>query len=283
MKKRVYFLIFSLLAVISIITILYFQPKTPETVITKDFSLIDKQFLSNDTSLGALTIDINIELPVTYQDEKMLNEIRTIICNELFGNFKMMHPDDSVLYYFAKELKSEYIENNLDFAEKITEDSRMAFNSNFILEGFSLLNDEHIFSYGISRFVDFGGTHPAKTRYFFNFNLTNGTIIQENDLFIDGYQEELTEIIKEKIIEDSHINQDIPSIDSFEDTEYILEAIIPNGNFYINDEAICYVYNPYEIAPINYIGETEVVLPYKLIKHLMKEVSPVSYLLSTQN
>jgi len=281
MKKSVYFLIFSLLAVISILTILYFIPKPPKIVITKDYSLIDKHYLSEDTTLGALTIDMNVELPITYKDEKMLDKIRTIITSELFGNFKVVYPDDSVLYYFAENLKSEYVENNLDFAEKITDDNRLAFNSSFVLEGFSLLNDEHIFSYGISRYIDFGGTYPAKTRFFFNFNLANGTIIQESDIFIEGYKEQLTEIIKNKIIEDSHNNQEVPYIDSFENTEYVLDAIKPNGNFYINDEAICYVFNPYEIAPVNYIGETEVVLPYKLIRHLMKDESPVSYLIST--
>jgi hypothetical protein len=281
MKKRFFLLIISILAVISIISILYFLPKPSITVVTENYSLVDKQYLSKDTTLGTLTVDINIELPVDYKDKLMLDKIRTIVCSELFGNFKLIYPDDSLLYFFTEELKSEYVQNNLNFAEKISDDSQLVFNNSFILEGFSLLNDENIFSYGISRYVDFGGTHPAKTRFFYNFNLKNGTILQESDLFVEGYENELTGIIKNKIIEDSHNSEGIPYIDSFDNTEYILEAIKPNGNFYINDEAICYVFNPYEIAPINYIGETEVVLPYQLIKHLLKEGNPISYLLLT--
>jgi hypothetical protein len=281
MKKRFYLLIISILAVISIICILYYLPKPSKTIVTENYSLVDKQYLSKDTTLGALSIDINIELPVDYKDKLMLDKIRTIVSSELFGNFKLIYPDDSLLYFFTEELKLEYVQNNIDFAEKISDDSHLVFNNSFILEGFSLLNDENIFSYGISRYVDFGGTHPAKTRFFYNFNLENGTIIQESDLFVDGYEVELTEIIKNKIIEDSHNSEGIPYIDSFDNTEYILEAIKPNGNFYINDEAICYVFNPYEIAPINYIGETEVVLPYQLIRHLLKVGNPISYLLST--
>lgn len=283
MKKRVYILVFSLLVVAVIVTILYIVQKTPKTIITQDYSLVDKQFLASDTTLGALTIDINVELPINYQNKIMLQNIRTIITHELFGNFIMQYPDDSVLIYFAQELKTEYIDNNLDFAEKITDDSPLVFNNSFVLEGFSLLNDENIYSYGISRDVDFGGTHPSKSRIFYNFNLKNGTIINENDLFIEGYAEALTEIIKNKIIENSHNNEFIPYIDSFDKTEYNLEAIKPNGNFYINDEAICYVFNPYEIAPINYIGETEVVLPYAIIQHLLKVGNPISYLLSAKN
>lgn len=282
MKKRFFLLIISILAAISIISILYFLPKPSKTVVTENYSLVDKQYLSKDTTLGALSIDINIELPVEYKDKIMLDKIRTIVCSELFGNFKLIYPDDSLLYFFTEELKSEYVQNNIDFAEKISDDSHLVFNNSFILEGFSLLNDENIFSYGISRYVDFGGTHPAKTRFFYNFNLKNGTILQESDLFVEGYEEELTEIIKNKIIEDSHNGEGTPYIDSFDNTEYILEAIKPNGNFYINDEAICYVFNPYEIAPINYIGETEVVLPYQLIKHLLKDGNPISYLLITK-
>ena len=191
----------------------------------------------------------------------------------------MSFPEDSLLNYYAIELGREYIDNNADFAKKISDGSRLAFNNSIVLEGFALLNDENIFSYGISRFVDFGGAHPIKTRLFYNFNLKDGKVIFEDDIFTAGYQTELTEIIKNKLLEDNNQNAETPHLESLDNSVYFSDEIKPNGNFYINDESICFVFNPYEIAPY-YIGETEVVLPYKLIHHLMKPDNPLEYLVT---
>jgi hypothetical protein len=150
------------------------------------------------------------------------------------------------------------------------------------LEGFSLINDAHIFSYGISRQVDLGGSYPSGTRYYLNFSLETGEKITEQDIFIAGYESELIDLIKEQIIIDSKISDDdeIPSIQSFEESNYIVENIKPNGNFFLNEEAICYVFNPYEISPVYFPGETEVAIPYSKIKHLMKENNPIVYLVN---
>lgn len=281
MKKRNSFVIAGIILVLvaSALFLLFF-PTSSKSVEIEHFSLTDKVYLSDqDTTLGSLYIDLNIDLPISYQDEDILHKIKTIIRTELFGDVFMSFPEDSLLNYYAMELGNEYIDNNADFAKKISNDSRLAFNNTVMLEGFGLLNDENIFSYGISRFVDFGGAHPIKTRLFYNFNLKNGKVIFEDDIFETGYQLELSDIIKNKLLQDLNDNNETPEMEDLDKSVYFLDEIKPNGNFYINDESICFVYNPYEIAPY-YIGETEVVLPYKLIHHLMKPKNPLEYLVT---
>jgi len=56
-----------------------------------------------------------------------------------------------------------------------------------------------------------------------------------------------------------------------------VDAIKPNENFYITDESINYVFNPYEIAPY-YMGQTEVVIPFYRLKDILKPNSIISYL-----
>jgi len=257
-----------------------FFPTSSKTVLTENFSHTEKVYLSEeDTTLGALSIEMNIDLPISYRNKNILDNIKTILRTELFGDVFMYFPEDSLLNYYAAELGREYIDNNADFAKKLSDDSRLAFNNSIILEGFALLNDENIFSYGISRFVDFGGAHPIKTRLFYNFNLKNGKVIFEDDIFEGEYQSELTEIIKNKLLQDNNENEGTPHLENLESSDFFLEEIKPNGNFYVNDESICFVFNPYEIAPY-YVGETEVVLPYKLIHHLMKPKNPLEYLVT---
>lgn len=284
MNKKYFLFTLIILVIAGLITYFYLSPKPVHNVSTRTLTLIDRQYLSKDTTRGTLNIDINVEIPVKYRDKDILDSIRTIITGNLFGNLvSEASSPDSILKNFAIELKKEYIRNNSGFAGKLSRESKLELNNTFVMEGFSLLNDENIYSYGISKDIDLGGTYPSKTRFFYNFNLKTGKMISEEDIFKEGFADELSDIIKAQILANSKINDEIPEIDTFDDTEYIAEAIRPNGNFYINDEAICYVFNPYEIAPVYYVGETEVVLTYDKIRHLMKDKSPVSYLLKTTN
>lgn len=280
MKSKSFLLIIIILIAVIVVAILLLKPKQIISVETDHQAWSERYFLTADTTRGALTIEINIDRPIAYPDAEILNKIKTQVYTQLFGVLSNQVEADSMLVAFVKELKSEYVNNNAEFVDKLSKDNRLVFDNSFILEGFALLNDKHIFSYGITREVDLGGNHPAKTRSYYNFNLVDGSQISEKDIFVEGYEKELTSIIRLKLIADSHVVDEIPEIDSFEDSEFIVEAIRPNGNFYLNDEAICYVFNPFEIAPIYYSADTEVVLPYSLIKHLMKENNPISYLVT---
>lgn len=253
--------------------------KESQIVSTIQQDYTGRHFLTEDTTRGVIDINIHVEIPIAYVDTQVLSIIRAAICNELFGDFYNRYPMDSLVYYFAEDLKREYYANNLPFADKIKGTSQMAFNNTVILEGFSLLNDEHIFSYGILRDIDLGGTFPAKSRLFYNFDLRNGNILREQDIFVEGFETELIELLRAAIIKNSKLDDEIPAFNTLEESLYFIDAIQPNGNFYINDEGICYVFNPYEIAPIHYTGETEVTLPYTILQHLFREENPLQHLL----
>ena len=75
--------------------------------------------------------------------------------------------------------------------------------------------------------------------------------------------------------------KDADPIMNLEDTDFWTDAIKPNGNFYITDESINYVFNPYEIAPY-YMGQTEVTIPFARIRNILKPNSIVQYLVDKQ-
>jgi hypothetical protein len=283
MNKKIIILLISIL-IIAVIGAFYFlKPKPVKTITTEIYNLVDSQFLSTaDTTRGILKIDLSVEVPETFENQEVLAKIKSTIFENLFGEVVAGQSSKEILNQYSAALKSEYLKNNADFANKLLKESKLVFNNSIILEGFSLINDAHIFSYGISRQVDLGGSYPSGTRYYLNFSLETGEKITEQDIFIAGYESELIDLIKEQIIIDSKISDDdeIPSIQSFEESNYIVENIKPNGNFFLNEEAICYVFNPYEISPVYFPGETEVAIPYSKIKHLMKENNPIVYLVN---
>lgn len=278
MNKKILLLTISILLIIFIAAYLIFRPTPPNNVITELRSITDKQYLTEDTTLGALSIELSIEIPVAYQNNNVLDKIKTGIYLQLVGENYLSLPEDTIIPGFVAALKAEYINNNSFIAEKLSKTDFLVLNNSFYMEGFSLLNDEHIFTYGILRDVDFGGNHPTRTRFFYNYDLKTGEQISEDDIFIPGYEEELTALLRAEVQRLSKDNDEMPTIDSYENSIYTIEAIRPNGNFYINDEGICFVFNPYEIAPLSYAYETEVMLTYQQLKSLMKENNLLQYL-----
>jgi len=257
---------------------------TQNTIKTEEKDLIIKYYLAPDTSKGAINIDIEVELPLAFKDSNVLKLVRSTIISNLFGDEYVKCPNDSIVKQFSAELYMDYKENNLPLLNVKDSANNYSFNNEHTLNGFSLLSDKKIYVYGIERYVDMGGAHGLETRNYYNFDLKTGKLISENDIFIPNFKGKLAEIIKKQIIVESKESKDPKDsepIISLEDTDFWTDSIKPNGNFYITDEGINYVFNPYEIAPY-YMGQTEVTLHYNLIKDLLKPNSIVTYLVEKQ-
>jgi Protein of unknown function (DUF3298) len=266
-KVSVYYIILSAI----IISLASCTQKTIKTT-EKEFS--KKYYLSNDTSKGSLNVQIDVELPCDFHEKGVLDSIRATIVSNLFGNEYLNTPNDSVVYLFAKELYSDYKANNEPLLNQLDSGSVYSFNNEHSVEGFSLLSDEHIYVYGIDRNVYMGGAHELETRNYFNFDLKTGKLILEKDLFIPNYENKLAQIIKQGIVDES---KEIETMDDLEASVFWTDSIKPNGNFYITDENITYVFNPYEIAPFAY-GSTDVKIPFENLKTLLKPNSIIDYL-----
>jgi len=278
MKKQNNILLFSLLA-----TLLFFSC-TQKTIKTEEKDFVKKFYLSNDTAKGALNVDIEVEIPIAFTNKVVLKLIRSNIILNLFGEEYISHSNDSIVQLFTKDLVTDYKENNEPLLSQMDSANVYSFNNEHVVSGFSLLSDKKIYVYGIERFVYMGGAHGLETRNYYNYDLKTGKALTENDLFNSNYEAELSEIIKKRIVEESkemkETKETEPILD-LEDTDFWSDSIKPNGNFYITDESINYVFNPYEIAPY-YMGQTEVSIPFNRLKNILKTNSIITYLVEKQ-
>jgi len=268
-------LIICTLAIISLVSC---KQKTIRTIEKAD---IEKYYLAADTSKGSLNLELNVEIPVCFDNKSILDTIRNTIISNLFGIEYIKYANDSIIQQFASDLKKEYILTNEPILNEMDEKSLYSFNNEHILDGFSLLNDENIYSYGINRYVFMGGAHGLNTINYYNFNLKTGKLITENDLFLKNTVSKLTDLIKLRIIEQSNEDKGIKPIKNLEKTDFWIDAIKPNGNFYITDESLNYLFNPYEIGPY-YLGITEVQIPYERMKNILKPNATINYLIKKE-
>ena len=262
----------------SLLIVTFFVSCKQKTIMTTENSHSEIYYLAADTAKGSLHLNLMVELPACYHNEIILDSIRNTLITNLFGSDYLQFGNDSILKVFAASLINEYKITNAPLLEQLDSTAFYSFFNEHNLEGFSLLNDEKIYSYGINRYVFMGGAHGLTTLNYFNFDLKSGKQIMENDLFEAGFEETLTSLLKTRIVEQSNEDPNVETIISLDDTDYWVDAIKPNNNFYITDESLNYVFNPYEIAPY-YMGITEVIIPFDRIKEMLKKPSVIDYLI----
>jgi len=262
----------------SLLIVTFFVSCKQKTIMTTENSHSEIYYLAADTAKGSLHLNLMVELPACYHNEIILDSIRNTLITNLFGSDYLQFGNDSVLKVFAASLINEYKITNAPLLEQLDSTAFYSFFNEHNLEGFSLLNDEKIYSYGINRYVFMGGAHGLTTLNYFNFDLESGKQIMESDLFEAGFHEVLTSLLKTRIVEQSNEDPNVETIISLDDTDYWVDAIKPNNNFYITDESLNYVFNPYEIAPY-YMGITEVIIPFDRIKEILKKPSVIDYLI----
>jgi len=77
-----------------------------KTIRTIEKDHTERFFLSSDTSKGALSIEITIELPVCYDNNSVLDSVRNTIVANLFGVEYIKYGNDTLLSKFTNDIKS---------------------------------------------------------------------------------------------------------------------------------------------------------------------------------
>ena len=248
-----------------------FSDNSRETMQTETRRFDRQFFLTADNSDGRLSVNIRIDLPSRFRDAEISKKIRKDIIEHLFGSEFSQHSNRELLRNFANKLYEEYRDTYLPILNsEVHTESGHSFNQEFSLETEILLSDELLFVLGVNMYIYMGGAHGLTTRSFLNYNLQDGSRILEEDIFIENFEPVLTEILRKQLMNDLGISsaQELAEI-------YWIENIIPNGNFYITNEFIVYVFNPYEIAPYS-IGHTEIRIPFEKLNGIKPSKFPTS-------
>lgn len=98
-------------------------------------------------------------------------------------------------------------------------------------------------NYQLTYFSFRGGPHGLQTMCYMVFDKNTGANILEPDLFKDGYEEPLSELMREAVYETMKAEYEelLPLVD--------MESIVPNANFCVNDYGVEWAFYPYEVGP----------------------------------
>ena len=240
----------------------------PDEVKTKEYTYEEYYALAQGR-VDSMYVSIALDFPVDMANKEVLNTIQRSIKYELFGDaYQDMDIQQAIEAYTAM-LKTEYKQNNLPLiAEGAHEELLDAiFSEQHIIT--SMIMDVHkgILSYAVERYVFTGGAHGSNYRVFYNFDLSDGRMLHEQDFFSPGYEESLTELLLTNMINQ---NEEVQLIEDLKEYGYNVDEIHPNDNFFLTDSSLVYVFGQYEIAPYA-LGETEIAISYDQLKDLLTD------------
>jgi hypothetical protein len=267
----------SLAAILCFLFIIYIsgcsQRSDNDFKIQYTFKKYDKIFGNCDSvKTGCATVSLEYpEIKHAFNDairDSLTKFIQDMLLDNYFHEQRTKSLDEMTELYFEdyKNTQTDFIGYNFPWEIKNT------ISVNY--------NAQSILSFQ-SEFYHFtGGAHGMTGVYFANFNSQTGKKLELTDLLIPGYENELNKVA-EKIFRKV---RELKSEDNFEEAGFWFERnkFALNENFGIKTDGLVFFFNSYEIAPYA-MGPTEILIPYKEIKNLVKQDGPLNKVIAEFN
>ncbi|MDR1454397.1 MAG: DUF3298 and DUF4163 domain-containing protein [Tannerella sp.] len=214
------------------------------------------------------SLQLSFIYPVDFLDKSILKSVQKLFILDYFGSdYANMTPEKA-----AEKYADDYISNMIRDEDKVQDEDRPAFEYYQTSNNRILYNRDDLLSVTVGRETFSGGAHNNHKQVNRVIDLKTGRALSEKDLFIDDYREDLAKIIVDNISASNNVD----SAPELENVGFLsVSEIAPNGNFYVDDTGITYIYNEYDIAAYA-VGPVVVQLPYETVRHLLRADSPLA-------
>ncbi|WP_165024884.1 RsiV family protein [Dysgonomonas sp. ZJ279] len=233
--------------------------------------------LDNDSTKPSCSLKIDYIYPNQFENADVLAKIQQEL-NFIFMEgdvYETLTPVDAVNKYvndyitnYKEEVESQF--GNWEESGE-TEDYFSFYKT---LSSEILFNEANILSYQIKMMDYKGGANSSTLYQNIVFDLNTGNVIKEQDIFSPNYKKLLNTLLINKIVAQNKVQK--PE-DLLEFGYYGIEDLTSNGNFYVDNKGITYIYNQREIAAPS-LGEIRIFISYNEIENLLSENSPISVL-----
>lgn len=243
------------------------------------FTSIQKEesyHLLENTDNPNCNLQLSFTYPEEYADKDILAKIQKLFIYSYFGEtYDTYSPEEAVNKYVEdylqmyRELEPDY-KQDLESADATSAESWYSY---YVMAGNEIMfNTDNIISYTVGFENYTGGAHQSHSVTNHVIDLARGEFITEADIFTDGFEAPLAQLLVDAIAEQN----DLEDTKELENIGYFsIDEIYPNGNFLIDESGISYTFNEYEIAAY-VVGVTNVHFPFEKIRHLLRPESPVA-------
>ena len=237
----------------------------------EEITLSKSEHLFADESKPACNLSIDFVSVNNATTIGAKDSINDYLLSSLFGKkYQQLSPQEAMEGY-AKEYVTNYradlepmIQKDID--NHIDKDQLTAWYSyEQELKGSIETYKGMLLSYRTYKNEYSGGPHGMYTTEFINLNLSTIQPILLDELFVEYYQETLTELLWYQLALDNGVE----TRDELEEMGYATTGeLAPTENFYISEDGITFYYNVYEIAPYS-MGPTQITLSYDMLEYIL--------------
>lgn len=228
--------------------------------------------LFGDTARPACNLVVNMAYASTSDDEALKDSLNACFLTTCLGEaYKHLPPQEAVQKYkdqyvsdYRNDLEELYQKEEKEFGDA---DQRAWYSYYKSIQSHVQLYQKNLLVYR-TRYEEYtGGAHGIYTTTFLNLDLRTLKPIHLDDLFADGYEEALTDLLWNQLMADNRV----ATREELENLGYGSTGdLAPTENFYIGRDGITFYYNVYDIAPY-VMGATEISLPYEIMSHLLDD------------
>lgn len=229
------------------------------------------EHLFQDTAKPACNLVINFAYLKEATDSQAQDSLNNRFLTACFGEQAAGKTPQQAIENYTRQYISDYrkdLEPMYQKEEKESETSDMpigawySYYRNIESHVQSLSDDLLVYRFRFDEYT--GGAHGVYMTTYLNIDLRTLKQLTLDDLFTDNYQEPLTELLWNQLMEDNNVG----SRQELEELGYGTSGeLTPTENFHISKEGVTFCYNIYEIAPY-VMGATEILLNWDLLKDI---------------
>ena len=220
-----------------------------------------------EDSVPAENIDASCDVSCSFEyvtggvSQEIMDKINgSIIANHiLFEESEGRTDVEAACKLWVEQMLNSYS----DDGEEVDEEDAWMYDFEYSRSGefAGACKSRHLQTYTGSDYEYTGGAHGYTGIGHDVFDMTTGEIVTEEDLFAEGYEEKVAELLAASLEEYLAENE--------EDPESMFSLPEPNGNFAVSEEGITWTYNPYEIAPYS-MGIFDLLVSWDELKPYLK-------------
>lgn len=251
------------------------------TITFDTISVSDKHFYNNDSTQANCSISVSFIYPSQFENDSILKKVQKDIIQLYFE-------DEPYLTLSPQNVVPVYISNyNTAFDESVNsfknhlddfDGSDSFYSSREDLQGSILYNQSGFLSFQVKRFSE--KMEDVVYTQYKNcvIDLQTGDYVREEDVFISDYEQALHKLFIAHLLQANNAKS-IGEIDN-DDVGYAnLQEMMPNRNFYIDNEGLIYIFNTGEYSSPQ-MDAIVIKLKFDEIKHLIKDDSPIQRLIN---
>ena len=215
---------------------------------------------------GAPTCNVHLEISYATEENGHKAEIINNIIEKRLLNLQDM-PIQQAADSFATLYTANYQNNLLPLynQDQGNENKTAWYNYHYIIKTSTEQGHNGATVYHV--YLDYyeGGAHGNSQHLTMNFEQSTGRQLMLSDIFVPGYERQLSAILQKALCE--YIG--VGSIIELKNQGFLHSMnMFPSENFIIGEEAITFIYNPYEIAPYEK-GSIDLTIAYSNLNNIL--------------